>query len=98
MTFGNYITTIGEQAFYGCTNLKKVTLGKHVTTIQTKAFYNCTKLTSIVSKSTSLKTVEKNAIRNINKKAVFQVPDSSRKTYQKLFTTNTGYKTSMKFQ
>lgn len=98
VTFGNYITTIGEQAFYGCTNLKKVTLGKHVTTIRTKAFYNCTKLTSIVSKSASLKTVEKNAIRNINKKAVFQVPDSSRKTYQKLFTTNTGYKTSMKFQ
>ena len=43
----NGITTIGDYAFSGCSNLTSVTIGNSVTTIGNDAFYKCTGLTSV---------------------------------------------------
>ena len=43
----NSVTTIGEEAFYGCDNLTSVTIPNSVTTIEADAFINCESLTSI---------------------------------------------------
>ena len=41
------VTSIGNYAFYGCTNLRSVTIPSTVTTIRPDAFENCTSLTSV---------------------------------------------------
>ncbi len=41
------VTTIGANAFNGCSKLKTATLGKNVKTIGDKAFYKCISLTKI---------------------------------------------------
>ena len=47
----NYIladkTTIGDNALFGCYNLKSVTIGSGVETINYRSFFNCNKLTSV---------------------------------------------------
>ena len=41
------VTTIGENAFYGCTSLTKVTIPNTVTSIEASAFESCSALTSV---------------------------------------------------
>jgi len=54
----NY-TSIGENAFNGCTNLSYVYIPASVTSIQKRAFYNITTLTSITfEKNTRIETIE----------------------------------------
>lgn len=49
------ITTIGEEAFYGCTSLKTVTGLEDVTLIGINAFTNCSALTSVdISAATAI--------------------------------------------
>jgi len=43
----NSVTTIGDSAFFGCSNLKSITIPNSVTSIEIYAFGNCTGLTSI---------------------------------------------------
>ena len=42
------VTSIGDNAFYGCSGLTSVTIGNSVTSIGDFAFYDCSGLTSIV--------------------------------------------------
>ena len=42
------VTTIGDEAFVGCTGLTSITLPNSVTTIGGRAFDGCTGLTSII--------------------------------------------------
>ena len=44
---GRTVTKIGEDAFYGCTGVKKVTIPNSVTEIGSGAFSGCTGLTEI---------------------------------------------------
>lgn len=44
---GNGVTTIGNEAFRGCTGLKSITIGNGVTNIGESAFAECTGLTSV---------------------------------------------------
>ena len=46
-TIPNNVTSIGEQAFRGCTGLKSITIPNSVTSIGERAFCNCTGLASI---------------------------------------------------
>jgi hypothetical protein len=47
VTIPNTVTTIGKEAFNGCTGMKSVTIPNSVTTIERMAFANCSNLTSI---------------------------------------------------
>ena len=98
VTIGNNVTVIGKNAFYKCSNLKKITIGANVTTIQKNAFYKCSSLKNIKIKSKKLKTIGKNAIKGIHKKAVIQVPKTKKAAYKKLFKKKTGFKQTMKFR
>lgn len=40
-------TTIGDNAFFGCFNLKSVTIGSGVESLNYRSFFNCNKLTSV---------------------------------------------------
>lgn len=46
-TIPDSVTTIGDHAFYNCSNLTSITIGDSVTTIRDGAFYECGSLTSV---------------------------------------------------
>ena len=79
------VTAIADQAFAGMKKVTKVVIGKNVTKIGKKAFSKDGKLKSITVKGKKLKTVGKQALKGINKKAVIRVPKAKKKDYQKLF-------------
>ena len=47
VTIPSSVTTIGNNAFYGCSGLTSVTIGNSVTSIGSSAFYGCSGLTSV---------------------------------------------------
>lgn len=91
------VTGISANAFAKCSKLQKVIIGKNVRSIGKRAFLNCKKLNKITIKSTQLKSVGKDAIKGIHKKAVIRC-GKKKKAYQKLFVKKTGYKKSMKIK
>ena len=90
------VTSVGAKAFKGNTNIKNVVIGKNIKKIQKEAFRGCTKLTSIEIRSTKLKSVGKNAIRGMDKKAVIKCPKKKRAGYKKLFKSSTGFTRTMR--
>ena len=85
------VSSIGSKAFRKNTYVKKVVLGKYITNIGQESFYGCNQLKTIEIKSTNLKSVGKNAVAKIYKKACIKVPSSKVKTYKKLFKKSTGW-------
>ena len=63
ITFDKELTTVGEKAFYNCTNLKSITLPESVSTIGVSAFEGCANLTSC-PQSQNLKTIGNRAFCN----------------------------------
>jgi hypothetical protein len=47
VTISNFVTSIGNDAFYDCTNLASVTIPTSVTNIGDSTFYDCTNLTNV---------------------------------------------------
>lgn len=47
ITVPDFVTVIGQNAFYGCASLKSITLPDSVTSIDQNAFYECASLESI---------------------------------------------------
>ncbi len=92
------VTEIASKAFKNNKKLKSVTIGKNVKKIGKEAFCSCKKLKKITIKSKVLKSVGKNAIKNIHKKATIRVQKTQLKKYKKLFKSKTGYKKSMKIK
>lgn len=81
---GSGLQEIGVSAFQNCSALTKITIPAKVTKIGSKAFYNCKKLKTVTIKSTVLKSVGKQAFKNIHKKAKIKVPKKQYSKYKKL--------------
>lgn len=84
VTVGNQVTSIGKNAFKNCKKLTTVTLGTKVKTIGANAFSGDKALKTIKVKSKVIKSVGKNALKGINKKAKITVPKSKLTKYKKL--------------
>ncbi len=89
------VTAIGKNAFEGNSKMASVTIPSKVTKIGANAFLNCSKLKTIMVKSDVIKSVGKNALKGINKKAVIKVSKTKLKDYRKLFKKK-GQKKSVK--
>ncbi len=69
------ITSIDNDAFYDCTNLKKVNIPNSVTSIGNSAFYGCTGLTSVTIPNSVTKLGE-SAFRECAGLASIEIPNS----------------------
>lgn len=69
-----------------------------VTAIGDNAFKGYKKLKTITIESKNLKSVGKDAIKNIHKKATIKVPKDKVKEYKKLFDKKTGFTSKMKIK
>lgn len=81
------VTSIGSNAFSGCTKLKSLTLPSKVKSIGSNAFYSCKNLKKMTIKTAKLtsKGLGKKALKGIPAKAVLRVPAGKQRAYQKLF-------------
>lgn len=78
------VTSVADNALKNKTKVTSVTIGTNVTSIGKNAFYGCKKLKTITIKTTSLKSVGKNAFKNIYAKATIKVPEKKYTAYKKL--------------
>ncbi len=69
------VTSIGEQAFKGCTQLTSVTIPDRVTSIGEQAFSSCTNLTSVTIPD-SVTSISDNAFYACTSLASVTIPDS----------------------
>lgn len=92
------VVSVAKDAFNG-DNITSVSLGSNIAKINQKAFYKCSSLSKLSIKSSKLKSVGKDAIRDIKKTAVINVPSKKKKAYKKLFKSSTGFlKKTMKIK
>lgn len=82
MTFK--VTAVAKKAFKNQKKLTKVTVGKNVVSIGSEAFSGAKKLGKIEFSGTAVKSIGKNAFKNIKKSAVFDVKNSKISYYKKL--------------
>lgn len=86
-SIGKNVSSIGKNAFVGCSRLKTITIKSTVLKqIGSKAFFQCRALKKISIKSKHLKSVGKNAWKGIHKNAEITVPSSKLKAYKKLLS------------
>lgn len=85
VTFPNTMTTIGKNAFSGCTGLKTVKMSNSkIVTISSKAFYKCTALKS-VSLPGTLKIIGNSAFYGCKKMKSIVIPAKVNKINAKAF-------------
>ena len=77
------VKVVGDSAFSGCKNIKKVVFGSNVTQIGKSSFCNCSKLSTIQFKTGSVKKIGKNAFKGISKKYTVKTTKALKKTYAK---------------
>ena len=75
LVIGDGVTTIGNHAFSGCTNLTSITIPDSVTTIGNYAFSGCTNLTSITIPD-GVKTIGDYAFSECAYLETINIPDS----------------------
>lgn len=69
------VTTIGHNAFAGCTSLTSITIGNNVTIISYEAFAGCSNLGSITIPD-GVTTIGDNAFNDCSSLATITIPDS----------------------
>lgn len=75
IVIGDGVVTIGKNAFYGFSSLKKVVLGNSVQIIGEKAFYKCPSLAEVTF-GTSLRQIGSKAFYRCEALKAVQLPDS----------------------
>ncbi len=73
ITFDGPITSVGNYAFQGCTNLTSVTIPSGVTSIGSSAFYGCIGLTSVTIPNT-LTSISPSIFRNCTGLTTVTIP------------------------
>ena len=68
-------TTIGDNALFGCFNLKSVTIGSGVETINYRSFFNCNELTSVTIGS-GVKTIGNDVFWNCLSLTSIDIPSN----------------------
>lgn len=77
------VSSIGQYAFYGCTNLTYVYIPYSVSVISDYAFANCSALTQITSDAANAPTVRSTTFNNISVSYInLSVPCGSTESYQ----------------
>ena len=77
------VTSIGESAFCGCTNLTSISIPVNVTRIRSSAFSGCTSLTTVVCRAKEVPELGGEAFGNVPQdKATLYVPSSSIVAYR----------------
>lgn len=87
VTIGNYkykVTEVGKYAFKNNKKITSVVIDKNVSKINASAFYGAKNLKKITIKSKVLKSVGKNAFKNIHAKASIKVPSSKLNKYKQI--------------
>ncbi len=74
VTIPDSVTSIGRQAFSGCTNLTSVTIGNSVTNIKERAFLRCFSLTSVTI-GNSVTSIEEGAFLRCSSLTNVIIPD-----------------------
>lgn len=87
VTLANSITSVGKNAFKGCSALKSVSIGNKLSSIGATAFSGCGKLKTLTIKSAKLTKgkIGSKAFSGVYSKATVKVPKSKIKAYKKLF-------------
>lgn len=85
VTTGKKLKAIYPGAFLNCKKLKSITIPSYVYIISDKAFKNCKSLKKIEVKTKKLDKVGVDAFKNINTRALINVPKSKFKAYKVLF-------------
>ncbi len=101
LKFGKKVEKIGNGAVRKCKSLKNVTIPASTKTIGKNAFDGDSNLKTITINCKNLKSVGKNAIRNIHPNAVIKLKGTAKqkKAAEKLITKKgTGYKKTMKIK
>ncbi len=101
LKLGNKVENIGKGAVSNCKSLKSVTVPASTKSIGKNAFKGDTNLKTLTINCKNLKSVDKDAIKNINPKATIKLKGSTKqkKAAEKLITNKkTGYKKSMKIK
>ena len=89
ITIPNSVTSIGEEAFCGCTGLTSVTIPNSVTSIGEEAFYGCTGLTSITI-PTNVTSIGDYAFSNCTGLTSIVIPNSITSIVNRMFSGCTG--------
>ncbi len=79
------VKTIGKNAYRNCSAMTSASIGKNVTTINDNAFFGCKKAKKWTVKTSRLKKMGKNSLKNTPKNATCDVPDSKIKSYYTMF-------------
>ena len=75
VTIPNYITSIGDFAFYKCAGLATITISNSVKDIGNSAFYKCKGLTTIIIPN-SVKNIGHNAFQDCSDLTSIAIPNS----------------------
>ena len=78
----NSVTTIGFEAFWGCSTLKSITIPNSVTDIHQTAFCGCSGLTYIICEANTPPVCGSRCFEDVNKSIPLYVPDKSIDTYR----------------
>lgn len=78
------VTSLNKNAFKNCLNIVTVVIESNVTSIGVNAFNGCKKLKTVTIRSSSIKSIGKNAFKGINAKAKFKLPKKKLEKYTKM--------------